>query len=111
MDLLIEKKTNVDVIKCKGRLDVNSADNFRNKTNEVISSGSKKLAIDLAEVSFIDSSGLGALVAVLRAANQQGGSVKLFRLKPEIRMIIELTRLNKVFDIFNTEEEILVSFK
>ena len=111
MDLQIEKRTNVDVLKYKGRLDVNTAENFRNKANETINSGGLRLAIDFADITFVDSSGLGALVNILRTANQKGGDVKLFSLKPEIRMVIELTRLNKVFQIFNSEEETVTSFK
>ncbi len=111
MEWKILQKNSVEIIRCKGRLDVNIADGFKKNVKEIIASGMPKLTIDLAEVTFIDSSGLGALVGCLRAANQKGGDVKLCCLKPEIRMVIELTRLNRVFEIFNSEEETISSFR
>jgi len=111
MECKIIQKDKVDIIKCKGRLDVNSAVDFKNRMKEIIDSGRSKITIDLGRVTFIDSTGLGALVSCLRAANQKGGDVKLCCLKPEIRMVIELTRLHRVFEIFGSEADTVASFR
>ncbi len=110
MDLKLEKAGDVVVVRPRGNLDIQNSTDFRNAVKSTISDGNVKIVIDLAHVSFIDSSGLGALVACLKSANQEGGSIKLARLTSEVRIVIELTRLHHVFSVFHTVEDAVASF-
>lgn len=110
MEWQIEEKGNVSIVKCSGRFDCDVSSNFKQVIKDLVNDGKVKIVISLADVNFIDSTGLGSLVACLRAANQKEGDVKLCRLQSEIRMVIELTRLHRVFNIFDTEDEAIESF-
>jgi len=107
MEWNIGKESDVNVVKCAGRFDVNIAGEFKKDIKELVAKGGSDLLVDLEGVTFIDSSGLGALVACLRAANQSGGNVRLCGLCPEVRITMELTRLHRVFEIFENKEEAL----
>ena len=74
-------------------------------------SACKKAVIDLSMVGFVDSAGLGALLSCLRKINESGGDLKLAGMQKTVRALFELVRMHKVFDIFNTREEAVASFK
>lgn len=63
------------------------------------------LAIDLSDLAFVESSGLGALVFVYKAAQQHGGQLVLFGLQAYVQKLVEITKLNRVLQIFETEAE------
>lgn len=67
--------------------------------------------LDLEGLSFIDSSGLAALVAAFKAATEAGGTLKLARLAPQVAQVFSLTRLDRVFEISAGSEEALASFR
>jgi anti-sigma B factor antagonist len=69
-----------------------------------------KLVIDLSKVEFIDSSGLGALVSCLRQAHATGGEIKLAGLKKPVRVLFELVRMHRVFEVFNNSDEAVTSY-
>ena len=69
----------------------------------VVEQGHGKLILDLAEVGFMDSSGLSVLVSVFKAARLKNGDVVLLHLNPTVRSLVELTRLHQVFSIFDDE--------
>jgi anti-sigma B factor antagonist len=110
MEWKMQQEQDVSLIKGRGRLDFNTANNFKKYLKETVEQGQVKIVLDITDVSFIDSSGLGAIVAGLRAANQAGGDVKLAGLSPQIRMIFELARLHKVFEITETAQEAVKAF-
>jgi len=110
MSWSIKRNDELLIIKCEGRLDAKVAQSFKEEIKNNISQGAKNTVVNLSNVSFIDSSGLGSLVACLRAANEQEGDVKLCGLNPEIKMIFEITKLYQVFDIFQNEDTAIHSF-
>src|SRR5260370_6822085 len=69
-----------------------------------------KLVSDLSSVEFIDSSGLGALVSCLRQAHTTGGEIKLAGLKKPVRVLFELVRMHRVFEVFNNPDEAVTSY-
>jgi|SRR5580700_2852150 anti-sigma B factor antagonist len=69
-----------------------------------------KLIFDMSGVQFVDSSGLGAILACLRQLNAKGGDMKVFGLSKGVRSLFELVRLHKVVEIHNTREEALSAF-
>lgn len=100
MEMHEERLGEVTVVRIAGRLDAVSAQRIRDKVKACIQSNQLKLVFELSEVDFVDSSGLGSLVASLRSLNRMGGDLKLAGLQDRVRAIFELIRLNHVFEIF-----------
>jgi anti-sigma B factor antagonist len=90
-----------------GRLDITTAWQFRLKLQECISKHSRHIAVNLGQVNFIDSSGLTSLVAGMRDADRVKGSFRICNVHPEAKLVFEVTMMDTVFEIFETEEEVL----
>ena len=103
--------SDVLVIALSGRVVVGEAsDEFRDLVYAAIESGTSKILVNMADVSYIDSSGIGALVNALIRIRKVGGQLKLTRLSPKISELLELTRLDKVMDIEIDEAKALTAF-
>ncbi len=109
----IEQKTyttqegnDVIVLTPIGRLDITTALEFRLKLQECISI-SHHLVINLGQVNFIDSSGLTSLVAGMRDADKVKGSFRICNVHSEAKLVFEVTMMDSVFKIFETESEAL----
>lgn len=89
------------------RLDAHNSHELKSEMSRHFTDGSKHLIVDLKEVRFIDSSGLGVLVSGFKNASTRQGSLKLAGLQNQVRSMFELTRLHRVFDIFQTTDEAL----
>jgi anti-sigma B factor antagonist len=98
------------VIEPQGRLDAASAKQFKEEIIKRAEGGARRLVVDLTQIRFLDSSGLGVLVSCLRQLTSLGGDIKISGLRPEIQSLFALTRLNKVFDILATAEEAAAAF-
>jgi anti-sigma B factor antagonist len=83
---------------------------LRDLIGELLSKGDRKIVLDLADVNYIDSSGLGALVSSFATVRRQGGELKLVKLSDKVDDLMEVTRLYTVFDIADNEEEGIRSF-
>jgi anti-sigma B factor antagonist len=90
-----------------GRLDITTAWQFRLTLQECISKQSRHVVVNLGQVNFIDSSGLTSLVAGMRDADKVRGSFRICNVHPEARLVFEVTMMDSVFEIFETEEEAL----
>ena len=111
MQLKIQENGAVRVIYVKDeRLDAHNSDELKAELNRLYESGMKDLLIDLKEVRFIDSSGLGVLVSGFKNASARQGSLKLCGLQSQVKSMFELTRLHRVFDIFQTVDDALESY-
>ena len=111
MDIKCREETNeVLVVEVAGDLDARSAGDLKLTLNEKIEGGKIWILINLSEVPYMDSAGLGVLVSGLKNTNRQNGDLKLWGLQPDVRNIFELTRLNKVFQIFEDGVSALASF-
>jgi len=112
--ILMEQKTHtvqdgasVIVLTPTGRLDITTAWQFRLKLQECISKHSRHVVVNLGQVNFIDSSGLTSLVAGMRDADKVRGSFRICNVHPEARLVFEVTMMDSVFEIFDTESEAL----
>ncbi len=85
------------------KIDASVAVEFRKQLLDLVATGEHRLVLNLGGVDFIDSSGLGALVSVLKNIGP-GGRIKLFAVKDGVRSIFELTRLDRMFDIHISEK-------
>ena len=83
---------------------------LRSRLKEVLANGDTQLVIDLARVSFVDSAGLGALVAGLTTARNQGGNLKLAKVARQFREQLIITKLVTVFEVYDTVDEALKAF-
>lgn len=96
---IVELERNVIQVVLAGNLHVEEATELRETLIEQIDSGVHSIRLDLSELSYIDSSGLGVLIAIHKRCTQKNGSVKIKGLKGNIKELFELTRLTKVFEI------------
>lgn len=92
------------------RMDAHNSGDLKEQMLHLFDEGKSNLVIDLSAVRFIDSSGLGALVSGFKNASAREGSLKLCCLQPQVRSMFELTRLHRVFEIYNSAEEAQESF-
>jgi anti-sigma B factor antagonist len=103
----------VTVVRPDGeRLDIAVASDFRNALLELIQGGRRNLVVDLKGVSFIDSSGLGALVSALKTlkANGGNGDVRLAEVQEPVVALLEIIRLNRVFSSYPSVENAVQSY-
>jgi len=111
MNLKTEPNGKVMVVMVREeRLDAHNSDDLKVEMNRLFESGTKELVVDLKEVRFIDSSGLGSLVSGYKNASTHQGSIKLCSLQTQVKSMFELTRLHRVFDIYQTIDEALESY-
>jgi anti-sigma B factor antagonist len=83
----------------------------RNAVRDILQSGGKKIILNLAEVSYIDSSGIGELVSSYTTVTNSGGQLKLLSLTKKIHELLQITKLLTVFETFENEQAALASFK
>jgi len=100
----------VTVIHLDGRLDFLSASDARNRFVEAVTSGGRHVVVDLAKVTFIDSSGLGALVGGLKTARQYGGDLRIASPSTQAKSLLKLTSLDQVFRAHPTLEDAVTAF-
>jgi anti-sigma B factor antagonist len=111
MILKIEEKAQVVLIEIKEeRLDAHNSGELKAEMLKLFDEGKNSLVIDLKEVRFVDSSGLGSLVSGFKNASARNGNLKLAGLQPQVKSMFELTRLHRVFEIFPGVDEALASF-
>ena len=111
MDVAIEAQpTGVAVARLRGRLDLLSAAEVKQQLTAAVADGHARLVVDIEGVSFIDSSGLGALIGGLKAARLAGGDLRLARPGEQARVILALTTLDKVLRMYGTVEEALAGY-
>ena len=111
MNLKIEEKKGIAVIYVKEeRLDAHNSGDLKVEMQRIFGEGKKNVLVDLLDVRFIDSSGLGALVSGFKNAISNQGNLKLSSLQPQVKSMFELTRLHRVFEIFPSPSEALENF-
>ncbi len=86
------------------------AESVREVIRESLENGNKNILIDLGDVSWVNSTGLGILIASHVTVTNSGGNLKLSRVSRRIKQIFMVTKLHTVFDTFETEQEALASF-
>ncbi len=110
MEIEVARYGEVTVVAPKGDLDMAAADSVKRTLADLIDGGQAKLVMDLGAVSYIDSSGLGALVAAMKHARTAAGDVRLCALQEDVRAIFDMTRLSKVMALHGSRQEALASW-
>lgn len=101
----------VTVIDLKGKMTLGEGDELlRDKVNSLVQQGLKKIVLNLAEVPYIDSAGLGEIVRTYTTVSRQGGQLKLLNLTKRITDLLAITKLLTVFETFDNENDAVRSF-
>jgi anti-sigma B factor antagonist len=101
----------VSVVALDGRIVLGEESNaLREKVKSLIAEGKKKIVLNMDNVTFIDSAGLGTLVAAHHSVKTQGASLRLCHLGSKFQEVLQITKLLTVFDVYNTEAEAVASF-
>jgi anti-sigma B factor antagonist len=84
---------------------------LRNRVRDIVQGGNKKIILNLADVTYIDSSGVGELVTAYTTVTNLGGKLKLLNLTKRSRELLSITKLLTVFDVYDNEQAAVASFK
>ena len=102
----------VSIVDCSGRITLGEGSVvLRDAVRELISKGHKKILLNLGDVSYIDSSGIGELVSAFTTVRNQGGELKLLNLTKKVHDLLQITKLYTVFDVREDEANAIKSFK
>jgi anti-sigma B factor antagonist len=101
----------VTVIDAAGRITLGEgASSFRDSIRDLAAKGNKKVLLNLAEVSYIDSSGIGEMVSGFTTVTNIGGQLKLLGLSKRVKDLLQITKLYTVFEVFDDETAAIRSF-
>src|SRR5512147_1075459 len=109
----IDERTvgDVMVLDVKGKITLGEGDELlKDKVNSLLNQGQKKIVLNLAEVPYIDSAGLGEIVRTYTTVSRQGGSLKLLSLTKRITDLLAITKLLTVFETYDNEADAVRSF-
>ncbi|MBL0939808.1 MAG: STAS domain-containing protein [Gemmatimonadaceae bacterium] len=107
MSFSLERTDDVTIVTVQGQLVVTNRQEFKQAILDAVEQGSTTVVIDFTDASYIDSSGLGALVSLSRRLRDAGGDLRLVGLSDELRTLFELTRLDALFPLFATRADAL----
>jgi anti-anti-sigma factor len=94
----------IQVIQPSGILDSTKTAQFRSTVNEMVNEGVDIVLVDLKDITFVDSSGLGALVIALKTIRAAGGKMYICSVNEQVKILFELTSMDRVFDVFESRE-------
>ena len=109
----IDERTigDVLVLDIKGRITLGEGDELlKDKVNSLLNQGNKKIVLNLAEVPYVDSAGLGEIVRTYTTVSRQGGNLKLLNLTKRITDLLAITKLLTVFEVYESETDAVQSF-
>lgn len=111
MQIVERTAGDVLILDVKGRITLGEGDELlKDKVNSLLNQGLKKIILNLAEVPYIDSAGLGEIVRTYTTVSRQGGHLKLLSLTKRITDLLSITKLLTVFETFDSENEAVQSF-
>jgi anti-sigma B factor antagonist len=110
LDIRESSREGVDILSLKGRLTVGEASSVREKITAVIATGTVNVLLNLQNVEYIDSTGLGALVICFTSLKKAGGALKLVNPNKRNVELLLLTKLHTIFEVFNDEQDGVNSF-
>ncbi len=111
MKATVRQIGHVSVVDLSGKITIGEGDVvMREKVQEVLDGGNLNVLLNLEKVSYMDSAGIGELVACFKRAKEKGGVVKLLNPSGKVYDLLQLTKLEEVFETYKDEKEGLVSF-
>lgn len=110
MELNTTHINQVPIVEVSGRLTADCADQYKKYLANVIAEDNR-LVINLENLEYIDSTGLGAMVAILQKNFDNGGEIKIAKLQGKAKIVFDITKAYKIFDIFDTVEEAVAALQ
>ncbi|HXI93608.1 MAG TPA: STAS domain-containing protein [Blastocatellia bacterium] len=111
MDIKERVVGGVSILDLSGKVVLGEGDlQVKERIKDLLADGQKRILLNLAEVNYIDSAGLGSLISAYTTAKREGGSLKLVNLTKRIKDLLAITKLITVFETFDSEAEALASF-
>jgi anti-sigma B factor antagonist len=109
---IVERLINdVTILDLHGKIMIGEGDDvLRDSVSKVVESGKTKIILNLGEVDYVDSAGLGEIVRCYTTVSRKGGRLKLIHLTKKIRDLLSITKLLTVFETFDSEDEAVRSF-
>ena len=107
MQIRMENKNSISVYYIDGDVDINTSPDVKKVFDKLTKEQAQKIIVNFSRVNYVDSSGLATLVAALKKVKSFGGRLKLVNLSAKVKGLFEITRLDKLFEIDNSEEEAL----
>ena len=102
----------VSIVDCSGRITLGEGSVvLRDTIKDLLAKGQKKILLNLGDVNYIDSSGIGELVSAYTTVKNQGGELKLLKLTKKVHDLLQITKLYTVFDIKDDEASAVSAFK
>jgi anti-sigma B factor antagonist len=102
----------VTILDLQGKMLIGEGDELlREKINQLVENGTERIVLNLAEVPYVDSAGLGEIVRCYTTVSRKNGKLKLLHLTKRIHDLLSITKLLTVFETYDTEEEAVKSFK
>src|SRR6266496_1292886 len=105
LDLRVQHHDDRAVVHISGEVDLATCPQLRDVLAELVDRGVHHLIVDLEQVSFLDSSGIGVLIGVLRRLREHGGSLHLTAPRPHVRRVLELTGITTLLPTYATLDE------
>jgi len=110
MEITVESQGKVNLLMLKGKLDLANAGKIKETVKGLLEQDRNKILFNMAGVDFINSSGLGALVSMMKDIRLRRGRLTLSDLAPYVSEIFEITQLSNVFEIYTNQDEAIGSF-
>ena len=110
MEITKRENNGVAILDINGEIDLYNAPEIKEIINSLISEQKTNVIINLEKVSYIDSSGIGALISSLSNLKKYQGGLKIINVFASVRKVFELTKLTSFFEIYDSEEEALKAF-
>ena len=111
LKLTVRTKDDIVIVDCAGRIVFGEESADLRDTVKMVITQSKRIILNLSGVSYIDSGGLGTLVALYTTARNSGGSIKLANLTPRVGDLLQVTKLVTIFDVYDSEDKAIESNK
>jgi len=105
MELKLEKKSGVNIISLSGRLTVASSQTFFTQIVSLFEKGENDFILEMSQLEFIDSTGLGTVIRILKRVQEAAGRIRLSSPQPKVHEMLKLTRMDNVFKIFDSLDQ------
>ena len=112
MHATVRQTESVVIVDLSGQIKLGEGSSIvRDTVKDLLSKGHKNILLNLADINYIDSSGIGELVAAFTSVRNQGGEMKLLRLTKKVHDLLQITKLYTVFDVKDDEAEAVAAFR
>lgn len=112
MEIEIRKENSTVLVKpLEKSIEAGNSRDFKNRITDLIDEGTASIVLNLSRVEFMDSSGLGSLISILKLLSTMNGKIVICEANDQVTRLFGLTRLNQVFQFFLSQEEALNSLK